>query len=141
MMRRFAEDIFFMDLDECANRVYAYGINKYQFMHDTNYKCPKCWSELGYMYMENRLYLFRCKQCKVVHLVEGESPEDAIQKIAFRIKHIDEWCEEIGICLWWRGLPVEEEPSYIGSPLDANFPHDLKYWLQIAGFTQRGMWD
>ena len=43
------EEICFMDLDECANRVYAHGINKYQFMHDTNYKCPKCWSELGYM--------------------------------------------------------------------------------------------
>lgn len=130
-----------MTTDEMANAIFEYGTSKHNFFLDTNYKCPKCWSELGYMYMENRRYLFNCMRCKTVHIAEGGSPEDAIQKIAFRLKKLYEWHEDDGECLWWKDSPIEEEPLYCGSPLDSNFPENALYWLPIAGFTTRGMWE
>jgi hypothetical protein len=41
--------------------------------------------------------------------------EDSIEA-----KPIEEWIEEEGDCLWWE-FPIQE-PPYVGSPLDTNFP-------------------
>lgn len=43
---------------------------------------------------------------------------------------IDEWGEDNGDVLWWK-FPIEE-PPYVGSPLDANWPGYHTHWTPIA---------
>lgn len=42
---------------------------------------------------------------------------------------IDEWCEDIGPCLWWK-FPIEE-PPYCGTPLDCNFPDYVTHFTRL----------
>lgn len=44
--------------------------------------------------------------------------------------HIDSWHEDIGTVLWWR-FPVEE-PPYVGSPLEDDFPDYVTHWTPIV---------
>lgn len=39
------------------------------------------------------------------------------------------WTEDVGDCLWWR-FPVEE-PPYVGSPLDTDWPGYHTHWTRI----------
>lgn len=58
--------------------------------------------------------------------------EDALEPIA-----IDQWHEDMGDCLWWK-FPIEE-PPYLGSPLDSNFPDYVTHFTQlILPFTFKG---
>lgn len=47
-----------------------------------------------------------------------------------RARPIDEWGEDNGDVLWWK-FPIEE-PPYVGSPLDANWPGYHTHWTPIA---------
>ena len=42
---------------------------------------------------------------------------------------LEEWGEDYGDVLWWK-FPVEE-PPYIGSPLDENWPAYHTHWTPI----------
>jgi hypothetical protein len=42
----------------------------------------------------------------------------------------DEWHEDIGPVLWWF-FPVQE-PPYVGSPLDENWPGYHTHWTEIT---------
>ena len=42
---------------------------------------------------------------------------------------LDEWHEEMGAVLWWR-FPVDE-PPYVGSPLDTDWPGYHTHWTPI----------
>lgn len=42
---------------------------------------------------------------------------------------LDEWGEDYGDVLWWT-FPIEE-PPYVGSPLDANWPGYHTHWTII----------
>jgi hypothetical protein len=44
-------------------------------------------------------------------------------------KPLEEWGEDYGDVLWWK-FPIEE-PPYIGSPLDANWPAYHTHWTTI----------
>jgi hypothetical protein len=44
-------------------------------------------------------------------------------------KHIDEWYEEDGDCLWW-SFPIEE-PPYCGTPLDCDFPNCVTHFTKL----------
>lgn len=45
-------------------------------------------------------------------------------------RELGEWTETDGPVLWWR-LPVEE-PPYVGSPLDDDFPDYVTHWTPLA---------
>lgn len=44
-------------------------------------------------------------------------------------KHIAEWSEEDGNCLWWF-FPIEE-PPYCGLPLDCDFPDYVTHFTRL----------
>lgn len=44
-------------------------------------------------------------------------------------KSKDEWHEEDGNVLWWF-FPVQE-PPYVGSPLDEDFPDYVTHWTRL----------
>lgn len=43
---------------------------------------------------------------------------------------LEEWHEDYGDVLWWK-FPIEE-PPYVGSPLDANWPDYHTHWTPFA---------
>lgn len=43
---------------------------------------------------------------------------------------LEEWGEDYGDVLWWK-FPIEE-PPYVGSPLDANWPAYHTHWTPIV---------
>jgi hypothetical protein len=45
------------------------------------------------------------------------------------LKPLQDWYESDGPCLWWK-FPVEE-PPYVGSPLDEDFPEYLTHFTAI----------
>lgn len=53
--------------------------------------------------------------------------DDACYLIA---RPIGDWTEEDGAVLWWR-FPIEE-PPYVGSPLDDEFPDYVTHWTPIV---------
>ncbi len=50
--------------------------------------------------------------------------EDAIEP-----RHIDEWHEDDGDCLWWH-FPIQE-PPYCGTPNDMNFPDYVTHFTRL----------
>ncbi|MGG5253538.1 hypothetical protein ACQYAD_08585 [Neobacillus sp. SM06] len=50
--------------------------------------------------------------------------EDAMEP-----KHIEEWSEDYGDCLWWR-FPIVE-PPYCGTPLDSDFPDYVTHFTRL----------
>ena len=44
-------------------------------------------------------------------------------------KPLEEWGEDYGDVLWWK-FPIEE-PPYVGSPLDENWPAYHTHWTPI----------
>lgn len=50
--------------------------------------------------------------------------------IATEARPLKEWHEDIGDVLWWK-FPVEE-PPYVGSPLDLNWPSYHTHWTPIV---------
>ena len=45
-------------------------------------------------------------------------------------KPIEEWHEDIGDCIWWH-FPVEE-PPYVGTPNDCNFPDHVTHFTRLV---------
>lgn len=43
---------------------------------------------------------------------------------------LEDWDEDYGDVLWWK-FPIDE-PPYVGSPLDANWPGYHTHWTPIA---------
>lgn len=43
---------------------------------------------------------------------------------------LEEWGEDYGDVLWWK-FPIEE-PPYVGSPLDADWPGYHTHWTPIT---------
>ena len=68
-------------IDESAHKVFGYGMGDW---HDsrTHNKCSHCSRQLDIYYCESRLYLVRCKHCKIVSLVEAGSPNEAAEKVS-----------------------------------------------------------
>lgn len=44
-------------------------------------------------------------------------------------RSLEEWGEDYGDVLWWK-IPIEE-PPYVGSPLDADWPGYHTHWTPI----------
>lgn len=65
----------------------------------------------------------------------GEYEEAADELIAHgvtvqeRARPLEEWGEDYGDVMWWK-FPIEE-PPYVGSPLDANWPAYHTHWTTI----------
>ena len=45
------------------------------------------------------------------------------------VRPLEEWSEAYGDVLWWK-FPIEE-PPYVGSPLDENWPGYHTHWTPI----------
>lgn len=50
--------------------------------------------------------------------------------ISTEARPLKEWHEDIGDVLWWK-FPIEE-PPYVGSPLDLNWPSYHTHWTPIV---------
>lgn len=50
--------------------------------------------------------------------------------ISTEARPLKEWHEDIGDVLWWK-FPIEE-PPYVGSPLDLNWPAHHTHWTPIV---------
>ena len=82
---------------------------------------------------------FDCKECSC--FIFGYSPNclDALTAdylmangvtISTEARPLKEWHEDIGDVLWWK-FPIEE-PPYVGSPLDLNWPSYHTHWTPIV---------
>lgn len=58
----------------------------------------------------------------------GEAKRSGL-KTGLKAKPFAFWSEEDGPVLWWK-FPVEE-PPYVGSPLDDDFPEYVTHWTAI----------
>ena len=45
-------------------------------------------------------------------------------------KSLENWEESYGDCLWW-SFPIEE-PPYVGSPLELDFPENVTHFTRIS---------
>jgi len=69
-------------IDESAHKVFDYAMEDW---HDfCTHKCSHCSRQLDIYYCESRLYLVRCKHCKIVSLVEAGNPNEAAEKVSHR---------------------------------------------------------
>ncbi|MDD3231696.1 MAG: hypothetical protein PHE09_21180 [Oscillospiraceae bacterium] len=69
-------------IDESAHKVFDYGMKDW---HDfRTHKCSHCSRRLDIYYCESRLYLVRCKHCRIVSLVEARNPNEAAEKVSHR---------------------------------------------------------
>ena len=67
-------------IDESAHKVFDYAMENWHGFRA--YKCSRCGRQLDIYYCESRLYLVRCKHCKIVVLVEAGSPNKAAEKVS-----------------------------------------------------------
>lgn len=47
------------------------------------------------------------------------------------LRPVEDWGEDDGSCLWWDSDTIEQEPMYVGSPLDSCWDDTMKYFIQI----------
>jgi DNA-directed RNA polymerase subunit RPC12/RpoP len=66
-------------IDESAHKVFDYGMKDWHGFRA--YKCSHCSRQLDIYYCESRLYLVRCKHCRIVSLVEARNPNEAAEKV------------------------------------------------------------
>ena len=69
-------------IDESAHKVFDYAMENWHGFRA--YKCSHCSRQLDIYYCESRLYLVRCKHCKIVVLVEAGNPNEAAEKVSHR---------------------------------------------------------
>ena len=69
-------------IDESAHKVFNYGMKDWHGF--CTHKCSHCSRQLDIYYCESRLYLVRCKHCKIVSLVEAGNPNEAAEKVSHR---------------------------------------------------------
>ena len=67
-------------IDESAHKVFDYGMKSWHGFRA--HKCSHCSRQLDIYYCESRLYLVRCKHCKIVSLVEAGNPNEAVEKVS-----------------------------------------------------------
>ena len=67
-------------IDESAHKVFGYGMKNWHGF--CTHKCSHCSRQLDIYYCESRLYLVRCKHCKIVSLVEAGNPNEAAEKVS-----------------------------------------------------------
>jgi DNA-directed RNA polymerase subunit RPC12/RpoP len=67
-------------IDESAHKVFDYGMKDWHGF--CAHKCSHCSRQLDIYYCESRLYLVRCKHCKIVSLVEARNPNEAAEKVS-----------------------------------------------------------
>jgi hypothetical protein len=66
-------------IDESAHKVFDYSMKNWHGF--CTHKCSHCSRQLDIYYCESRLYLVRCKHCKIVSLVEAGNPNEAAEKV------------------------------------------------------------
>lgn len=82
-----------MSIDKSAHELFRYAGNKercFRYLRNEHIPCPFCGNELEATYCEERLYMIRCRHCKIVMLAEGKSPRDAAGKLAVSTKQDEE---------------------------------------------------
>jgi hypothetical protein len=67
-------------IDESAHKVFDYSMKDWHGF--CTHKCSHCSRQLDIYYCESRLYLVRCKHCKIVSLVEARNPNEAAEKVS-----------------------------------------------------------
>ncbi|MEW6874960.1 hypothetical protein [Trueperella pyogenes] len=85
--------------------------------------CPYCGHDLQVEYIQKERYLVKCR-CKPVRIqyVRATSPDDAAARVGVQLVHVDEWADDLTCGVWWTDNIIEEPPSYVGSPVDDDFP-------------------
>ena len=79
----------------------------------------KCYYPLNVMIGEAQNYQEReCRECERYKECAEQQP-----------RPLEEWGEDYGDVLWWT-FPIEE-PPYVGSPLDENWPGYHTHWTPI----------
>lgn len=68
--------------------------------------------------------------------IHGADAADEIDRLRAKVESLqadarplDEWHEDVGNVLWWR-FPINE-PPYVGSPLDSDWPGYHTHWTPI----------
>lgn len=56
--------------------------------------------------------------------------EVAARREEIRLRPKDDWHEDHGSVLWWK-VPIDE-PPYVGSPLDTDFPEYMTHWQPLV---------
>ena len=140
-------------IDESAHKVFDYGMKDW---HDfRTHKCSHCSRQLDIYYCESRLYLVRCKHCKIVSLVEAGNPNEAAEKVSRRaapenkpltleqLRQMDGeqvWIPETEAYFSGHGIVnVKEEKVYASDEENDYYPFDeYGAWLAYARKPEGG---
>ena len=114
-------------IDESAHKVFDYGMKDW---HDfRTHKCSHCSRQLDIYYCESRLYLVRCKHCKIVSLVEAGNPNEAAEKVSRRaepenkIFTVKQLKQMSGDPVWIKKLTCPE----------------LSHWIIVGGYDKNSI--
>ena len=103
-------------IDESAHKVFDYAMENWHGFRA--YKCSRCGRQLDIYYCESRLYLVRCKHCRIVSLVEARNPNEAAEKVSHCAQQpnepltIDELRKMKGQPVWIVLLNIAKQSRY-----------------------------
>lgn len=98
-------------------------------MCDLKISCAHCGHHLKIYAYEQGNFVVECENCSVKAIVKANTPQEAAYKsLAFEVKKPD----DMNLCtaVFWDETPIVEEPCYVGSVADQNFPENL-----VCGMT------
>lgn len=98
-------------------------------MCDLKISCAHCGHHLKIYAYEQGNFVVECENCSVKAIVKANTPQEAAYKsLAFEVKKPD----DMNLCtaVFWDEAPIVEEPCYVGSVADQNFPENI-----VCGMT------
>lgn len=98
-------------------------------MCDLKISCAHCGHHLKIYAYEQGGFVVECENCSVKAIVKANTPQEAAYKsLAFEVKKPD----DMNLCtaVFWDETPIVEEPCYVGSVADQNFPENI-----VCGMT------
>ncbi len=94
-------------------------------------RCSNCGGILETYYCEERLYVVRCEHCRTITLVKAPSPLDAAYRArAVPIVPAEEF-DALEVGVFWKDVPINDPPEYVGNPLDDDFPEEMRYGMML----------
>lgn len=98
-------------------------------MCEIKISCAHCGHHLKIYAYEQGSFVVECENCSVQAIAKANTPQEAAYKsLAFEVKKPDDM--SLRTSVFWDETPIVEEPCYVGSVADQNFPENI-----VCGMT------
>lgn len=93
-------------------------------MCEIKISCAHCGHHLKIYAYEQGSFVVECENCSVQAITKANTPQEAAYKsLAFEVKKPDDM--SLRTSVFWDETPIVEEPCYVGSVADQNFPENI----------------